>query len=169
MPSIPVNSFNVGQDLQNPILTINGLTFPFSLIGHLDDINATQKETELEEISVTGGGLPILRNLYHGWEGDLHFTRFNGTLTGIITGIINQFQSTGQETIITISGLVANSVLNTTDPFAFTGVVFSKGSFGGFRGTSKVEQTVRFRAQSLSWNGPSAGVLQTGLASLTNV
>jgi hypothetical protein len=167
MANPPINTFNIGQDLRNPMLVLaNGVTIPLALLGHVEEINAKHNHTPKTVIPVTGGGMPIERNIYHGWSGEVSFTRLNGGITGLIAGIVAQFQNGNGETYFALTGSVANGFLGTSDPFSFLNCVINDPDFGSFGSASEVKQKFGFRAQSLNFNGPSAAILTAGVTSI---
>lgn len=169
MAQLLVNDYNVGTDLQQVIIVpAQGPNLSANAIGHLEEINASQDVTENTIKPVLYQGIPLHRNIYHGWMGELRFTRFNGDVTNLMARIAERFHSTGEESYFTIYMTVRNTAAqaagqaNAIEEYAFLRAVFSNHKIGPFSGTAQVEAPLSFRCQDLILPGGSANVLANG-------
>jgi hypothetical protein len=163
-----ITGFSVGQDLQSVLLipVVNGLTLapiPDTALGRLLDFHATPVISELSMTPVNNGGVQLVRNVYHGWNGDLSFGRYNGFLTGLMAGVMGIFNQVGDETYFNIVATVVNTANgNSVSSYIFNNCVISQVSTGDFGGTKEVTQKLMFRGGQMLVNGAAAPGIPPG-------
>jgi hypothetical protein len=163
MPSANITGFSVGQDLRTLLIT-----GPFGVIdsvtlGRLDEFNATPVITALTVTPVNNGGLQLLRNIYHGWDGELTFTRNNGALASLQSAVMATFNNLGQESYFSFEAVVVENITMQVNTYTFVNCVISGVSVGDFGGAKQVNQRLTFRAQQMLVNGNASPIFVPGL------
>ena len=153
-----ITGFSVGQDLQTVIFQneTTSSTINATQLGRLLEFNANPQITELSMTPVNNGGVQLTRNIYHGWDGEITFGRYNGTLANLMSGIMAVFNQQGYESYFTITAVVLNTVDSSVDYYTFPHCVISQVGTGDFGGNKEVNQRLRFRGQQvLPGNNPA--------------
>src|ERR1017187_9035550 len=132
MAQIQVNGMTVGTDWTTLILQ-NGLTgasYPIESLGHLTDIQAKQVTSKQTANPIIYGGLPIHRNIYHGWEGSFKWDRYSAAFTKLMLAVMTTAQQTGEETYWTLWGSIINAAVGNTDELMFQFLVLDDHDVG---------------------------------------
>lgn len=160
--ALTINNFNIGQDLSVVIQSDSGLVIPACTLGLLMDFDVTADDVMLKIVPICNGGMPIYNTIWQGWSGKLTFTRFNGAITNMIAQLMNDFYNSGAMPHFSISCSVLNRD-NSVDQYLFTGVVWTKPTFGNFKADKEVDQTLNFQAQNMI--ATAGGVGTVGVSS----
>lgn len=155
-----VTGFSVGQDLQTLLLLPQvGGSINASSLGRLLEFNAHSTASELVMTPIDLGGEQLNRNIYHGWNGDINFGRYNGNLALLQAAVMGIFQTAGIESYFTIEAVVFDSGVGVLNTYSFINAVISQVPVGDFRGTSEVTQRLSFRSQRMLVNGVTPSTL----------
>ena len=166
MPGLIVNGFNVGTDFSAAISDTLGDIFTAEDLGHLIEFDSMAEDTPLKVVPINNGGIPIFQTIWSGLSGTMVFVRAGPALNQLFIDLINGYHFAG---IIPQFAIAAN-VINrdgSIDEFLYSGVQFSKPSFGSYKGVKEVDMKVGFVASLLQTTGSQAAFL-AGVQALTN-
>jgi hypothetical protein len=149
-----VTGFSVGQDLQTLlIIPAVGGSINASSLGRLLEFSASPVISELTMSPIDLGGLQLNRNIYHGWNGEMNFGRYNGNLALLQATVMSIFNQTGFESYFTIEAFVYDTTSGQSNTYTFRNAVIANVPIGDFRGTAEVTQRLAFRSQQMLVNG----------------
>lgn len=158
-----ITGFSVGQDLQTLLIVPQSSGAPINAtsLGRLLEFNATPVISEVSMTPISDGGIQLVRNIYHGWNGDINFGRYNGNLASLMAAVMGIFNQIGLESYFSIEAVVVDSASGSQTPttYTFTNCVISQVPVGDFAGTKDVNQKLVFRAQQMLVNGTAATAL----------
>jgi hypothetical protein len=153
MPIANITGFSVGQDLRTLLITGPFGQIDSTLLGRLEEFNATPVISNLTVTPVNNGGLQLLRNVYHGWDGNMTFARYNNNMLNFQSAIMAIFNLQGQESYFSIEAVVVENITLAVNTLTFVNAVIHNVNAGDFTGAKAVNQSFAFRAQQLLING----------------
>lgn len=154
MPPIAnITGYSVGQDLRTLLITGPFGNIDASLLGRYEEFNASPVITTDSVTPLNIGGVQLLRNIYHGWDGQVMFARNNSAMVAFQAAIMGTFNTQGQESYFGLEAVVVENITQVVNAYTFVNAVFHNGDFGRFAGAGKVNQALHFRAQYMLVNG----------------
>jgi hypothetical protein len=153
------NGQNLGYNASITFTPSNGgAAFSADDIGWLMKFSAKQNQKLHETIPMSGNGQPINDITYHGWSGDMSFTRFNGNITKIFQNLEQNQYNGGAPVKFSIQVQTSNPDGSVdTDVYADC-VIWGDG--GDYAADKPVDQKLNFAAsQCTKTSGGSSGVL----------
>lgn len=164
MPGLIVNGFNVGTDLSGAVSDVLGDIFTFEDLGHIIEFDSAAEDSPLKVVPIDNGGIPVFQTIWSGVSGNMTFVRSGPAFNRLIIDLMAGYHFTG---IIPQFSITVN-VMNrdgSIDEYLYSGVQFSKPSFGNYRGVKEVDMKVGFVAAMLQTTGSAISFL-TGVAAL---
>ena len=141
------NGFNIGTDVSGSLSDGYGDSFSLSDLGNLMSINVSFDMQEIKIVPITTGGQPLYLSIPSGITGTMEFTRANGALTSLFTGLYSAFYTSGLLPHFSLSLSVLNRGGN-VDEYLMPQLVLQRPDFGAF---DRIEQV----AQRLEFSGPT--------------
>ena len=164
MAALTIAGFNVGTDVQVSIADNLGDIFTADQMGHLTELDSTAEDSPLKVVPITNGGIPIFQTIWSGISGTMTFVRTGPAFGQLIVDLMSAYYIAGIIPQFSISCAVRNRD-GTIDEYLYTGVQFSKPSFGNYQGVKEVDMKTSFVASQLIATGSALSFL-TGVASL---
>jgi hypothetical protein len=162
--TVVINGFNVGTDAQVSIADNFGDIFTAEQMGHLTALDSTAEDSPLKVTPITNGGVPIYQTIWNGVSGTMTFVRNGPPFGQLIIDLMQAYYISGIIPQFSMAVNVRNRD-GSIDEYMYTGMQFSKPSFGNYQGVKEVDMKTNFVASQLMTTGSALSFL-TGVSSL---
>jgi hypothetical protein len=158
MVGLIVNGFNVGTDFSAAISDSLGDIFTAEDLGHLTEFDSAAEDSPLKVVPIDNGGIPIFQTIWSGVSGNMMFVRAGPSVNQLIIDLMQGYHYAGIIPQFAIAVNVRNRD-GTVDEYLYSGVQFSKPSFGNYKGVKEVDMKIGFVASMLQTTGSQASFL----------